>query len=68
MAGVVENVSWRAFTLVSARGVNADAIEAHVRSQLLALVYILAHLILRIISHSRRTNTLKYSIQLFKKI
>lgn len=32
MSGVVEDVSWRALALISARSVDADAIEAHVRS------------------------------------
>lgn len=59
MAGVVENVARRTLALVSSWNVNANAVEAHVRSQFVALVYVLAHLVLRVVSHARRTNALR---------
>lgn len=59
VAGVIEDVSRRALALVSAQGVDANAVEAHVRPQLLALVHVLAHLILRVESHARRTYALR---------
>lgn len=59
VARVVENVTRRTFALVSSWNVNANAVEAHVRTQLVALVYVLAHLVLRVVSHARRTNALR---------
>lgn len=68
MAGVVENVSRRALAFVCPRDVDANAVEAHVRTQLLALVHVLAHLVLRVVPRAGRTNALRVKTKLSRNV
>lgn len=59
MTGVIENVPRGTLALVGSRSIDANSVEAYIRSQFLALVHVLAHLVLRVIPHARRADALR---------